>query len=225
MGGHPAPREGWPLAPEPIRWADGSRQHEGERAAAQRRREGRRAPPHRKRRVGEDALASNGPSIRGLEERDRRSVLGGKPGDPGEGCRWVDATAATRPVERTRGGHLFRCRCLNGGPLKDANVDGEGNGLECWETRPAGRTGPFSWVTDRAVTAAHADPLRRAGRVRGRIENEPFNPLKNPGDGWVPPFGHGQPPRVETVARLVRGVPPPGRGDGVPGHRVRAPPA
>jgi len=31
----------------------------------------------------------------------------------------------------------------------------------------------------------------RAGRARGRIENEPFNPLKNPGDCFEHNFGHG----------------------------------
>ncbi len=197
-GVHPAHREGFPLAPEPIRRADGSRKNDCEREAAK-----RREHPHRKLLVVEDALASNGPPIRGLEARDRRSVLGVKPGDHGEGFRWVDATAATRLVEMTRGGHPFRFRFLNGVPLNDANCDGEVNFLACWEVHPDGRTLPFSWVTGREVTESNAYELMRAGRARWRIKNETFKPLKNPGDGFEHPFGHGKPPRATGFAHRM----------------------
>ncbi len=38
------------------------------------------------------------------------------------------------------------------------------------------RPGPFSWVTDRAVTASHADPLRRAGSAAGGLRTNPSIP-------------------------------------------------
>ncbi len=149
-----------------------------------------------------DALASNGPPIRRLEERDRRHVLGGKPGDHGERFHRVDVSAATRIVERKQGGSRFRF--LNGVPLNHANPDGEGNFLACRAVRPNGRTLHFSWVTDLAITESNACDLMRAGRARWRIENETFKPLKNQGDGLEHNHGHGRRHLATGFAQLMR---------------------
>ncbi len=79
---HPAHREVFPLAPEPIARADGERKNDCERNAAKRLlTHVRREHPHLKLLVVEDALASNGPHIRLLQSLDMRFVLGVKPGD------------------------------------------------------------------------------------------------------------------------------------------------
>ncbi len=201
---HPEHREVFPLAPEPILRADGAKKNDCERHAAKRLlRDVRREHPHLKLLVVEDALASNGPHIRLLEELNLRYVLGVKPGDHGELFHWVDATAATRIVEMERDGSRFRFRFLNGVPLNEANFDLEVNFLECWETRPNGRTLHFSWVTDLEVTAANAYDVMRAGRARWRIENETFNTLKNQGDGFEHNFGHGRRHLATVFAHLT----------------------
>ncbi len=191
---HPAHREVFPLAPEPILRADGARKNDCERNAAKRLlRDVRREHPHLKLLVVEDALASNGPHIRLLRELDMRFVLGVKPGDHAELFDRVASSPATRVVE-TQGedGARRRYRFLNGVPLNDANFDLEVNFLEYWETGPKGREQHFCWVTDLAVTASNAEALMRAGRARWRIENETFNTLKNQGYGFEHNFGHGK---------------------------------
>ncbi len=191
---HPEHREVFPLAPEPILRADGSRKNDCERNAAKRLlRDVRREHPHLKLLVVEDALASNGPHIRLLQELDLRFVLGVKPGDHAELFHWVASVMATRVVE-TQGedGVRRRYRFLNGVPLNDANFDLEVNFLECWETTPKGRERHFSWVTDIKITESNVEALMRAGRARWRIENETFNTLKNQGYGFEHNFGHGK---------------------------------
>ncbi len=177
--GHREHREVFPLAPAPLRRAAGSRKNACERNAAKRlRRDGRREHPHLKRLVVEDAVASNGPPSRLLQELDRRFT-------PGED-----------------GGRRYRL--LNGVPLNDAQFDLEVNFLECWETTPQGRARHFSWVTDREITESNGEALMRAGRARWRIENEPFNTLKHQGDGFAHHVGHGKRPRATGFAGLTR---------------------
>ncbi len=143
------------------------------------------------------------PHIRLLQELNLRHVLGVKPGDQGELFHWVKVTAATRIVEMDRDDSRFCFRFLNGVPLNEANFDLEVNFLECWETRPNGRTLHFSWVTDLEVTAANAYELMRAVRPRWRIENETFNTLKNQGDGFEHNFGHGRRHLATVFAHLT----------------------
>ncbi len=201
---HPEHREVFPLAPEPILRTDGSKKNDCERHAAKLLlRDVRREHPHLKLLVVEDALASNGPHIRLLQELDLRYVLGVKPGDHGKLFHQVNTAAATRTVEMERDGSRFRFRFLNGVPLNETNFDLEVNFLECWETRADGRTLHFSWVTDLEVMAANADELMRAGRTRWRIENETFNTLKNQGDGFEHNFGHGRRHLATVFAHLT----------------------
>ena len=201
---HPEHREVFPLAPEPIMRADGSKKNDCERGAAKRLlRDVRREHPHLKLLVVEDALASNGPHIRLLGELDMRYVLGVKPGDHGELFRRVDDAAGTHTVDVGKDGTRFRFRFLNGVPLNQANVDLKVNFLECRETRPNGRELRFSWVTDIGVTESNAYDLMRAGRARWRIENETFNTLKNQGYGFEHNFGHGKRHLATVFAHLT----------------------
>ena len=79
---HPDFREVIPLAPEPIIKQDGATKNDCERNAAKRFLEKlRRDHPHLKVIVIEDGLASNGPHIRALQDKDCHFILGAKSGD------------------------------------------------------------------------------------------------------------------------------------------------
>ena len=79
---HPDHREVIPLAPEPIIKQDGATKNDCERNAAKRFLEKlRRDHPHLKVIVIEDGLASNGPHIRALQDKDCHFILGAKSGD------------------------------------------------------------------------------------------------------------------------------------------------
>ncbi len=212
------PREVVPLAPASIGRADGSRKNACARNAAKRLlRDGRRAPPPLKLVVVEDAVAANGPHSRLLPALDRRLVLGGKPGDHAEVFPGVAAGMAPRGGE-TQGadGGRRRDRLLNGGPLNAANCDLEVNLLECGATTPMGRARHFRWGTDIESTASNGEALRRAGRARGRLENEPCNTLKNHGCGVAHHLGPGTRPLAPgfagwtLLAVLIDQLPPRG---------------
>ena len=197
---HPAQREVFPLAPEPILKGDGARQNDCERNAAKRLlKDVRREHPHLKLAVVEDGLASNGPHIELLKQLDMRFVLGAKPGDHAHLLQWVEATPATKVVEiADADGVRHRFRYLNGAPLNDAHLELEVNFLDYWETRPNGKERHFSWVTDLLIDESNVMDPMRAGRARWRIENETFNTLKNQGYRFEHNFGHGE-NRLSTV--------------------------
>ena len=190
---HPDCREVFPLAPEPILKQDGASKNDCERNAAKRLlKDIRREHPHMKFIVIEDALASNAPHIRLLQDLKCRFILGAKASDHAFLFDWVANTAATCEYETVdEQGVRHRFRYLNGAPLNDANFDLEINFLEYWEVKPSGKTLHFSWVTDFPISEANLMPLMRGGRARWKIENETFNTLKNHGYHFEHNFGHG----------------------------------
>jgi hypothetical protein len=190
---HPDHKEVFPLAPEPILKQDGAKKNDCERNAAKRLLlDLRREHPHLKLIVIEDALASNAPHIRLLEELDLRFILGAKQSDHGFLFDWVAKTATTAEYECTdeKGIH-HRFGYLNGVPLNEANFDLEVNFLEYWETTPEGKVTHVSWVTDIPIDESNLMQLMRGGRARWKIENETFNTLKNQGYHFEHNFGHG----------------------------------
>jgi hypothetical protein len=190
---HPDCKEVIPLAPEPILKQDGAKKNDCERNAAKRLlMDLRREHPHLKLIVIEDALASNAPHIRLLEELDLRFILGAKPADHRFLFDWVAQTPTTAEHAFTdeQGVH-HRFRYLNGAPLNDANFDLEVNFLEYWETTPDGKVNHFSWVSDIPIDESNLMHLMRGGRARWKIENETFNTLKNQGYHFEHNFGHG----------------------------------
>jgi hypothetical protein len=190
---HPDCREVFPLAPEPILKQDGARKNDCERNAAKRLlKDIRREHPHMKFIVIEDALASNAPHIRLLQDLKCRFILGAKQKDHTFLFEWVDQAANTAHFEYTdEQGINHRFRYLNGAPLNDANFELEINFLEYWETHPDGKVLHFSWVTDIPVNEENLVLLMRGGRARWKIENETFNTLKNHGYHFEHNFGHG----------------------------------
>ena len=202
---HPAQREVFPLAPEPILKGDGARKNDCERNAAKRLlKDVRRAHPHLKLIAVEDGRASNGPHIELLKQLDMRFILGAKPGDHGHLFQWVETTPGTKVVERTDAdGVRHRFRYLNGAPLNDAHFELEVNFLEYWELKSNGKQRHFSWVTDLPIDEFNVFDLMRAGRARWRIENETFNTLKNQGYNFEHHFGHGKKHLATGFAHLM----------------------
>jgi len=190
---HPDCREVFPLAPEPILKQDGASKNDCERNAAKRLlKDIRREHPHMKFIVIEDALASNAPHIRLLQDLKYRFILGAKASDHAFLFDWVANTAATCEYETVDEQGVRHCfRYLNGAPLNDANFDLEINFLEYWEVKPSGKTLHFSWVTDFPISEANLMSLMRGARARWKIENETFNTLKNHGYHFEHNFGHG----------------------------------
>ena len=210
---HPDHSTVFPLAPEPILKQDGARKNDCERNAAKRLlADLKREHPHLRLIVVEDALASNAPHIRQLQELNLRFILGAKPSDHTHLFAWVAATPATREVEFTDAkgvGHRFRY--LNGAPLNESNFELEVNFLEYWQHTPDGKVTHFCWVTDFTIDDSNLMTLMRGARARWKVENETFNTLKNQGYHFEHNFGHGNnhltsfQPELTTKTRVVSG--------------------
>ena len=195
---HPDLKEVIPLMPEPIIKQDGETKNDCERNAAKRfLHKLRHDHPHLDLIVIEDALSSNAPHIRELQDHKLHYILGVKEGDHGflfeqvsqaeragqvTVCESVDETSGVR--------HRFRF--LNQVPLNESNQDLLVNFLEYWEIHPNGRQQHFSWVTDFHLGEQNVYQIMRGGRARWKIENETFNTLKNQGYQFEHNFGHGK---------------------------------
>jgi hypothetical protein len=147
--------------------------------------------------VIEDALSSNAPHIRELQDHKLHYILGVKEGDHGflfEQVRQAESAGQVtvcESVDETTGVR-HRFRFLNEVPLNESNQDLLVNFLEYWEIQPGGRQQHFSWVTDFRLEEQNVYPIMRGGRARWKIENETFNTLKNQGYQFEHNFGHGK---------------------------------
>ena len=188
---NPNHKEVFPLAPEPILKQDGATKNDCERNAAKRfLKDTRLEHPHMKFIVVEDALASNAPHIKLLQELNYSYILGAKQKDHKFLFDWVDNTPTTEESVDEKG-IIHRFRCLNNAPLNDANFELEINFLEYWEIKPNGKSTHFPWVTDIPITSDNMMQLMRGTRARWKVENETFNTLKNQGYHFEHNFGHG----------------------------------
>jgi hypothetical protein len=198
----PGFREVIPLCPEMIVKQDGESKNDCERNAARRFIERyRKEHPHLKTIVVEDALSSNAPHIRLLQEHDIRYILGVKQGDHDFLFQYVDAACETgKAIEFTLEDEndpnvLHGFRFVNGVPLNQSNNDLLVNFLEYWEVTTKNgkeKVQRFSWVTDFEITRETAYQIMRGGRARWKIENETFNTLKNQGYHLEHNFGLGE---------------------------------
>jgi hypothetical protein len=195
---HPDMKEVIPLMPEPIIKQDGQAKNDCERNAAKRFfHKLRRDHPHLNLIVIEDALSSNAPHIRELQDHNLHYILGVKEGDHGflfERVRQAEREGRVTVWEYVEEatGVRHRFRFLNGVPLNESNQGLLINFLEYWEFHPNGREQHFSWVTDFRLKEQNVYQIMRGGRVRWKIENETFNTLKNQGYQFEHNFGHGK---------------------------------
>ncbi len=197
---HPDYKEVIPLCPEMIIKQDGSNKNDCERNAAKRfLAHLRREHPHLPLIINEDALSSNAPHIRDLEENNIHYILGVKLGDHKYLFQDVEiASKAKETIEiiitdekNPDIQHYFRI--MNDVPLNQSNQEVRVNFLEYWEENTlTGKTQHFSWITDFTITKENAMQLMRGGRARWKIENETFNTLKNQGYNFGHNYGLGK---------------------------------
>ncbi len=207
---HPDFKEVIPLAPEMIIRQDGSTKNDCERNAARRfLQKLRQDHPHLPLIVVEDALSSNGPHIRDLQQHRMHYILGVKQGDhpllfhhleqaAKQGEVTVHAMVDPKDPKVT---HVFRF--LNGVPLNQSNLDLPVNVIEYWQNTEKKKTLHFSWITDFTVTKDNVYQLMRGGRARWKIENETFNTLKNQGYHFEHNYGLGKEHLSEVFVMLM----------------------
>ena len=174
-----------PLAPEPIRKEDGAKKNDCERNAAKRLLDDlRRKHPRLKAIIVEDALASNGPHITHLKNRDFRSILGAKPGDHKLLFCRLEASDSKKSwkTRDKKTGTVQRFEWDTGLPLNNTKSDLKVNMLKYEETDKKGNTTKFSWVTDLPLDRKSVLLVMRTGRRRWAIESEVFNALKARGE-------------------------------------------
>jgi hypothetical protein len=193
---HPDQRAVIPLMPEPIVQQDGTDKNDCERNATKRfMAKLRKDHPHLKFIVTEDSLSSNAPHIEALHAHGLRYILGVKDGDHAflfEQVQAADHAGRVTFYERhdRAAGVVHRFRFVNDMPLNASHPDVRINFIESWEIG-ATKVQHFSWVTDLRVSKRNVYHLMRGGRARWKIENEPFNTLKNQGYHFEHNYGHG----------------------------------
>jgi hypothetical protein len=166
--------------------------------------------PHLKFIANEDALASNAPHIRDLEENGFNYILGVKQGDHDFLFNHVnDVAEEGQAIELTMAdptrseiGHDFRI--VYNAPLNQSNQDVRVTFVEYWEDdAQKERELHFCWITDLEVTPDNVLEFMRGARARWKIENETFNTLKNQGYQFGHNFGLGKQHLSEIFVMLV----------------------
>ena len=200
---HPDHREVLPLAPEPIRQADGEDKNDCERNAAERLLDDlSREHPRLKAIIVESALVFNGHHITHLQNKDFRFILGAKPDDHELLFRWLKSseTKQSWATQDEATGTVHRFEWDSGIPLNDPNFDLEVNMLKYEETDKKGKTKQFSWVTDLPLDRDTVMLVMRAGRRCWALENRT---ARTPKTEDVYRFGHGTNHMADVFATLA----------------------
>jgi hypothetical protein len=208
---HPDQKEVIPLAPEPIIKQDGDNKNDCERNASKRLLQKiRREHPHLPLIVVEDALASNAPHIRLLQQLNMRFLLGVKPDDHQHLFEAVieafdqDRVTTISWYDEQQPGVLCELSFVNDLPLNKSNPDLRVNFLQYSEYSADGhRQKHFTWITDLTITRENVYLLMRGGRSRWKVENETFNTLKNQGYHFEHNYGHGKQNLSVVLAMLM----------------------
>jgi hypothetical protein len=197
---HPDHAAVLPLMPEPILKQDGETKNDCERNAARRYLQKFRADhPTLQVVVVEDALSSNAPHVRDLQNYGMHFLLGVKEGDHAYLFEEVrrreeEGLCVESIIVRTSEPHLEHVfTIVHDVPLNESNTEVRVTFLRYIEYNNADDTlRMFTWITDLKVTKANVWHVMRAGRARWKIENETFNTLKNQGYGYEHNYGHGE---------------------------------
>jgi hypothetical protein len=201
---HPKHATVIPLCPEPIIKADGATKNDCERNASERLyRHIRREHPHLRLIVTEDALGSNGPHIRLLQELNMRFILVVKP----DGNKFL--FEFLNGIERQEciysdDKFTYKIQFINGIPLSDSQYNINVNFIEVWVYDNEGNQQYHNtWITDISITKANAYCLFQGGRAKWKIENETFNTLKNQDYHFEHNYGHGKQNLSTVLAFLM----------------------
>jgi len=191
---HPDKSNVIPFCPENIQNADGNTKNDCERNASKRFIENfRREHPHLKVIMIEDALASNGPHIKTLEENTMKYIIGAKRGDHAYLFETIETSDETEYHEfKDEKNYLHQFRFVNNVLLNKSHPDLKVNFFEYRETSPKGKEQNFSWITNILISKDNIFQLMKGGRARWKIENETYNTLKNLGYNFEHNFGHGK---------------------------------
>jgi hypothetical protein len=202
---HPDRSEVIPLCPEPIIKQDGTDKGDGERSAT-RRALGyfRREHPHLKVIIVEDALSSEGPHIRDLQQANIRFILGVKAGKQTHLFEQMEEAEVAGRVQiltqMDADGTLHHFRWITDAALNKTHPDIKVGMLDYWSIGK--KTRHFTWITDWELNEQTVDDIARGGRARWHIENETFNTLKNQGYHFDRNFGHGE-ESLSTIFALL----------------------
>jgi hypothetical protein len=182
-----------PLCPEPIIKTDGATKNDCERNASERLyKDIRREHPHLRLIVTEDALGSNGPHIRLLQELDMRFILVVKPDGNKSLFEFLNGIERQECIY-SDDKFSYKIQFVNGVPLSDSHSDLDVNFIEAWVYDNKGNQQYHNtWITDISITKTNAYCLFRGGRTKWKIENETFNTLKNQDYHFEHNYGHGK---------------------------------
>jgi hypothetical protein len=197
---HPDKAEVLALMPEAILKQDGSAKNDCERNAARRwLAKFRQDHPYLSVIVVEDALSSNAPHVRDLQDYGMHFILSVKEGDHAHLFAEVrrreqhdaEVKQLTIKTPDAQLQHLFMI--VRDVPLNEANDEVRVTFVRYREHNVVdGTERIWTWVTDLTVTPHNVWRIMRAGRARWKIENETFNTLKNQGYCFEHNYGHGE---------------------------------
>lgn len=133
----------------------------------------------------EDALSSNAPHIRILQELSMNYIIVAKPSDHTYMMNIIEqrmAVGLVQQFETIDADDIIRhYRFINQVPLNASNPDLLVNYLEYWEIKDGEEEYYNSWITEIKLHQDNVYYVMRAGRARFQYENETFNTLKNQG--------------------------------------------
>ena len=197
-----------PLFPEAITHQDGERKNDCERNASKRLLPAiREAFPKLKMLIVEDALASNAPHIRLLEELFFSYILVAKPSDHTYMFEQIEKYKENCQVSeleiQDEDGTIRRYNYINNIPLNASNPDLLVNFLEYWEIKDGKQIYHITKITDIELHQDNVYYVMKGGRSRWKIENETFNTLKNQGYNLEHNYGHGKQHLSTVLAQLM----------------------
>ena len=187
---HPSQKTVLPMTLEPILKQSGTTKNDCEHHSSKRLLSKlRRMHPKLKMVIVEDALHSNAPHIELLQSLDYQYIIGVKPKGNRWLFDWVRAGAQTKTIKRSDTTYEFRW--FNDAPLNESREALRVNFFECKEYSLKGKVQTFTWISSFKITQDNVYELMKGARARWKIENEPFNTLKNQGYHFEHNFGHG----------------------------------
>lgn len=205
---HPDKPNVLPLFSEAITRQDGESKNDCERNASKRLLPTiRQNFPKLNIIIVEDALASNAPHIRLLQELSFNYILVAKPSD--------HAYLFEKIEENIKNDNLYQLEIqnlegtnqvyhyVNNIPLNASNPDLLVNFLEYWEFKDEKQVYHNTWITDIELYKDNVYQIMRGGRAGFQIENETFNTLKNQGYNLEHNYGHGK-QHLSTVLAMLR---------------------
>jgi hypothetical protein len=205
---HPDKEIVLPVAMEDIQIQDGACKNDHELCAAKRLIP--RIALHlgtRNALIGGDALYSNAPFIRLIQEFHFNFLLNIKEGNQSAPFIQFEAlskesktTCVFKKDKKFSYGYEFANQLF----LNKENQDIKINFLKLTLTElKTGHTITFCWITDILIDETNCVCLAKIGRTRWKIENETFNTLKNQTYDFEHNFGHGQSFLAQNFAQLM----------------------